>query len=288
MTITALTSLTKRPPIHSSGAALGQAALGRYNTAVMSPLTSFANGSLFGVRHGQGRPWILALHGWQRSHHDFDTVLQGLDAIALDLPGFGATPAPLEAWSTAEYASVLTPVLDEMADTIVVLGHSFGGRVSVHLAAAHPDRVGMQVLTSVPLTRTPGPRRRPPRGFRVGRALHRGHLLSDSRMEALRMKYGSTDYRNAVGILRPILVKAVNEDYLGPLSAFPNPVELVWGDADHDVPLTVAEIALKSCVLGHLEIVSSAGHLLPLTAAEPLRSVLLRCQSVITKTRETR
>jgi hypothetical protein len=52
----------------------------------MVPLTSFAGGTLFGVRHGQGRPWVLALHGWQRSHREFDAVPDGFDAIALDAP----------------------------------------------------------------------------------------------------------------------------------------------------------------------------------------------------------
>ena len=93
----------------------------------MVPLTTCAGGTLFVVRHGQGRPWVLALHGWQRSHREFDAVLDGFDAIALDLPGFGATPAPPAAWSTAEYAAAVAPVLDEMAETVVVPGHSFGG-----------------------------------------------------------------------------------------------------------------------------------------------------------------
>ena len=246
----------------------------------MAALTSFAGGTLFGARYGKGPPWVLALHGWQRSHRDFDAVLDGFDAIAVDLPGFGSTPAPPAAWSTVEYAAAVGPILDEMAETVVVLGHSFGGRVGVHLAAAHPDRIGAQVLTGVPLTRAPGPRRRAARRFRAGRALHRAHLVSDGRMEALRMKYGSADYRNALGVLRPILVKAVNEDYLGPLSAFPNPVELVWGEVDDEVPPVVAEIAVESCARGHLEIVPGSGHLTPQTATAALRSVLLRCQPV--------
>jgi pimeloyl-ACP methyl ester carboxylesterase len=216
------------------------------------------------------------LHGWQRSHRDFDAVLDGIDAIALDLPGFGATSAPSEAWSTAEYAAAVAPVLDEMAENVVVLGHSFGGKVGVHLAAAYPDRVGAQVLTGVPLTRPPGPQRRAPRSFRVGRVLHRAHLVSGKRMEALRMKYGSADYRNAVGILRPILVKAVNEDSLMALARYPNPVDLIWGESDTDVPTVVAQIALQHCARGHLEIVPGAGHMTPQSVPTALRSVLLR------------
>lgn len=241
----------------------------------MVPLISFAGGSLFGVRHGQGRPWVLALHGWQRSHGDFDAVLDGFDAIALDLPGFGSTPLPARAWSTAEYAATIAPVLDEMADSVVVIGHSFGGKISVHLAATHPDRVSAQVMTGVPLTRPPGPRRRAPRSFRIGRALHRAHLISEGRMEALRQKYGSVDYRNAAGILRPILVKSINEDSLAPLAEYPNPVELVWGATDGDVPLVVAQIAVDHCARGHLEIVPGVGHMTPHSASAALRSALL-------------
>lgn len=241
----------------------------------MVPLSSFASGHLFGVRHGQGRPWVLALHGWQRSHRDFDAVLDGFDAIALDLPGFGATPPPPSAWSTAEFAATIAPVLDEMADSVVIIGHSFGGKVSVHLAAVHPDRVSAQVLTGVPLTRPPGPRRRAPRSFRIGRTLRRAHLISDGRMEALRRKYGSADYRNAAGILRPILVKSINEDSLAPLAAYPNPVELVWGATDGDVPVVVAQIAVDHCARGHLEIVPGVGHMTPQSAPTALRSALL-------------
>ena len=63
-------------------------------------------------------------------------MLEGLDAIALDLPGFGVAQEPPAAWSTAEYASFVNPVLDDMAGgPVVVLGHSFGARVAVHLAA---------------------------------------------------------------------------------------------------------------------------------------------------------
>lgn len=250
------------------------------------PLSSFAGGRLFGARHaavggsndqGQRRPWVLALHGWQRTHRDFDAVLDGLDAIAVDLPGFGASPPPSEPWSTADYAASLTPLLEDMADTFVVLGHSFGGRVAVHLAAGHPDRVTAQVLTGVPLTRPPGlRRRRSPWRFRLGRALHRARLVSPARMEALRVRYGSEDYRAAVGVLRPILVKAVNEDYLAALAAFPHPTELVWGADDDQAPLAGAEAAVASCVQGRLTVVAGIGHFTPQRAVTELRAALER------------
>ena len=56
-------------------------------------LTSFAGAQLFGESYGAGTPVVLALHGWRRDHQDFVATLTepepALDAIALDLPGFG-------------------------------------------------------------------------------------------------------------------------------------------------------------------------------------------------------
>ena len=243
------------------------------------PLTTFAGGRLFGVRHGHDRPWVLALHGWQRSHRDFAPVLEGLDAIAVDLPGFGAAPEPPKPWSTAEYAEWVAPVLDELAERPVVLGHSFGGRVAVHLAAACAPRVGAQVLSGVPLVRPPGVGPRPtPVPFRVGRALHRAHLVGDRRMEALRRRYGSEDYRAVQGVMRQVLVKAVAEDggYGERLSAYPGPIELVWGAEDTVAPVAGAQAAVARCRQGRLCVVAGADHFTPRHAVAELRAAIER------------
>ena len=243
-------------------------------------LQAFANGRLFGAAFGSGRPSVLALHGWGRSSADFAATLEGLSAIALDLPGFGATPAPPEAWGAAGYAAAVAPVLDEMATPAVVVGHSFGGRVALHLAALHPDRVAGLVLTGVPLVRRPGaPSRRPALAFRVGRALHRRGLVSEERMEALRRRYGSADYRAATGVMRAVHVRVVNETYDDVLPLVACPVELVWGDDDTDVPVAVAEAARPRFPSATLDVVPGAGHHTPLTAPAALRGAIARLQA---------
>ncbi len=120
-------------------------------------LTSFADSHLFGESYGAGTPWVLALHGWRRDHRDFEAVLRhsGIDAIALDLPGFGSAAAPEEVWGSSDYAEAVAAVLDEMSAQVVVLGHSFGGRVAVHLAASHPDQIRGSCLDRSAATPTP-------------------------------------------------------------------------------------------------------------------------------------
>jgi pimeloyl-ACP methyl ester carboxylesterase len=233
---------------------------------------------LFAEQHGATPARVLALPGWMRLRADFRHVLDGYDALAVDLPGFGgASPEPRAAVGAAGYASIVAPALDACAARVVVLGHSFGGRVAVNLAVLHPDRVAALVLTGVPRLVAPERVPSPSTGFRVVRWLHRRGLVSDDRMESLRRSRGSDDYRNSTGVMRDVLVIAVNEHYEDLLPRVTCPVELVWGDDDTAAPLSVAERAAARFGDGAaLTIVAGAGHLTPLTAAPALRAALDR------------
>jgi pimeloyl-ACP methyl ester carboxylesterase len=170
-------------------------------------------------------------------------------------------------------------LLDEVQSPgpgLVVVGHSLGGRVAVRLAAARPELVRALVLTGAPLVPRAGGSRRPPAAYRVVRALHRGHLLSDARLEEARRRHGSADYRAAQGVMRDILVRLVNERYDDTLSALRCPVELVWGDDDTDVPVQSARALAERIPQAHLTLCAGAGHLLPLTAPAELRAAVQR------------
>lgn len=245
----------------------------------MAILRTFAGGRLFGSRLGDDPPQVLALHGWGRTHRDFDAALGAADpptaiaSVALDLPGFGASPPPDGGWGSAEYAECVAAVLDEMATPVVILGHSFGGRVAVHLAASRPEAVRALVLTGVPLLRL-APPRRPAAGYRLIRGLHRLDLVSERRLEAARRRYGSTDYGAAQGVMRQVHVRVVSESYEAQLLALQCPLRLVWGDDDTETPV---EIARRTAELTGAELVvcPHAGHLTPLTAPEALRASVL-------------
>jgi pimeloyl-ACP methyl ester carboxylesterase len=252
-------------------------------------LRSLAGGALFGEAWGPAPAQVLALHGWRRTHADFRQALGDgagpSGVLAPDLPGFGSTPPPPSPWGTAEYARTVAALFEgEAADLpgpTVVLGHSFGGRVAVVLAAARPELVRALVLTGVPLLRRPGPPRRPPIAYRLVRAMHRAGFVGEERMEAARQRHGSADYRAAKGVMREVLVRLVNERYEDALTRLSCPVELVWADDDTEAPLEVA--------LGVEELVPQAvltrcgpvGHLIPSTAPAALREATERALSTV-------
>ena len=238
-------------------------------------LRAFADGTIFGDAYGASPPRVLALHGWRRDRSDFREVLEGLDGVAVDLPGFGASPPPPSAWGGAEYARALEPVVAEMGSPIVVVGHSFGGRVAVHLAPAWPDRIAGVVLAGVPLLRVTTPPR-PPLWFRLAKTLNRIGFLSDEKMEERRRQAGSADYRASTGVMRDVFVRLVHETYEEQLKQIAAPVELVWGDDDTAAPLVIAERAAALLAHPSTTILPRAGHLTPLTAPDELRRAIVR------------
>ncbi|MGV8941121.1 MAG: alpha/beta fold hydrolase [Lysobacter sp.] len=92
-------------------------------------------------------PRVLALHGWLDNAASFIPLhahLPGIDLVALDMPGHGASDHLPEA---AEYTVVNTArAIFAAADALgweqfSLLGHSLGGAVASLMAAAAPQRI---------------------------------------------------------------------------------------------------------------------------------------------------
>ncbi len=237
-------------------------------------LSSFAGGRIYGESYGDAPARVVALHGWAHTHADFVQVLAGFDAIALDLPGSGATPEPTEPWGSPEYAALVADVLRDLPIPPIVLGHSLGGRIGVHLAATYPELLRGLVLTGAPLIRATAPVK-PKTGYRVVRWLHRRGVISEQRIEAARRKQGSSDYANATPAMRAVNVKLVNENYDAQIAAVRCPVRLVWGDDDTAAPLVGAkELEARFDGNAVLTVVPGAGHQTWQTAVPQLRAAV--------------
>lgn len=92
---------------------------------------------------------MLALHGLTGHGRRWQQLADYLPEIAIaapDLIGHGRSSwaAP---WTLDANVAALAALLDADADgPLLVVGHSFGGAVALHLAAARPDRVAALLL----------------------------------------------------------------------------------------------------------------------------------------------
>ena len=243
-------------------------------------MLSLLPGDLYGEKVGDGPVQLLFLHGWGRSHRDAAPIfasplLAGVTTVAVDLPGFGATPLPEEIWGSREYAAALIPLVESFDRPIVVIGHSRGGAIAVCLAAKRPDLVRGVIATGAPLLRL-NSNQRAPLTYRMLRFGAKHGFVSAARLEAAKDRFGSADYRAASGALRDILVRVVNESYEEELSALSCPLELVWGREDDAVPVAVAEAVTEKVMRANLTVVEGIGHQTPSGCAQVLAEAAAR------------
>jgi pimeloyl-ACP methyl ester carboxylesterase len=192
---------------------------------------------------GQNRR-IFWAHGWGQNRRAMAALAHTFqpfgDQILMDFPGFGDAPPPPGPWGTAEYADWAADVIraEPAGPQNIWVGHSFGCRVGLQLAARHPDLLDrMCLIAGAGLKR----RRSPIEQARVTcriytyKALKRLAPLVGMDTDRLRERFGSADYRNA-GAMREILVKVVGEDLSDVARQVTCPVQLIYGDKDTETP----------------------------------------------------
>ncbi|MDQ3985750.1 MAG: alpha/beta hydrolase [Actinomycetota bacterium] len=190
---------------------------------------------------GEGPP-VVVLHGWGgrvESMHPVIECLSDYRVVGLDLPGFGDSPVPAGAWGTADYAQFVADVLEDRGVRgAYFVGHSFGAKISLYIAATHDFLVrrlvvvGSSGLTSAPSLRVRAKRVASRTARLAGGLGPPGRRLKDWVYERI----ASRDYKDA-GPMRSIMVKVVNEDISHLLPRIKAATLLVWGTEDDAVPL---------------------------------------------------
>ena len=188
-------------------------------------------------------------HGWGQDRRALSSLAEALSGqgshLLLDFPGFGESPAPSHAWDTGDYADAAAELLANRppAAKTIWVGHSFGCRVGLQLAARHPESVSGLFLIAgagLPRQRSVPERVRLSARVRTFKALKCAAPLLGLDVEALRRRFGSADYANA-GEMRAVLAKVVKEDLSDVARQVRCPVHLVYGENDSETPPDIGE-----------------------------------------------
>jgi pimeloyl-ACP methyl ester carboxylesterase len=211
------------------------------------------------------------LHGWGGEIASFGPIpailADRFDVVALDLPGFGMTPLPDRPWGTENYADLVADCLRQLElGPVTLVGHSFGGKTSILVAAQHPELVRRLVLVDSAGIR---PKRGPSYYLRVyalksARGIASLPLFSAARKPLLDRVYaalGSADYRAAADpVLRGTLVRVVNEDIRDQLPLIQAPTLLIWGSEDQDTPVADGRLMEKLIPDAGMVVIQGTGH----------------------------
>lgn len=199
---------------------------------------------------GKGKEPVLLLHGWGQSAQALRPLGEALGCQyqlhLLDLPGFGKSAAPSEAWDSSQYANcVLDYLKGQGIERCSIVGHSFGGKVALRLCIEEGSRVNKLVLmaSSGLQPRRSGLKKLRMQGIKALRAVTKGwdRLFRTEYFEQRFVpRFASTDYLNA-GPMRPTLVKTLREDLEPRLREVKSDTLLLWGDSDTETPAEMAQ-----------------------------------------------
>lgn len=239
----------------------------------------------------KAKPAIVFGHGWGRSYRDFIPVAEALAPVAssylVDFPGFGDSPRPDETWGTEDYADHMVSYLREAQGLTEYswVGHSFGGRVGMRIAARNDNPIQHLVLVAsagVPRTRTMMQKwrgRQKGWEFKVRKSMAK----TPDALDALEKQYGSLDYIHSREIgMRDIFVRTVNEDQTHTLHLIDCPTTLIYGGLDFETPVEIGEkiaagIANAKLIVcphyDHISILDRGRHQIALSIKEQLATI---------------
>ncbi|MDE6310425.1 MAG: alpha/beta hydrolase [Muribaculaceae bacterium] len=199
---------------------------------------------------------VIILHGWgcrASTMNLFEqTVLDrcpGTAVYNLDLPGFGSSSEPAEVFGIEDYVRVLETFVHRLGLlNPILIGHSFGGRMSILYSSRNAvervilvDAAGIKPRRSLKyygkVYSFKAAKRLLP--FIVGRS------RASKVIDRWRGKAGSSDYASASPRMRAILSKVVNEDLTSCLPKIKAPTLLIWGENDTATPLRDARLMEK-------------------------------------------
>ena len=188
---------------------------------------------------------LVFLHGWGQNIDMMMPIAKPFikrnNVLIIDLPGFGLSDEPNYEWDIYEYADMVHSLVEKLKiDNPILIGHSFGGKISLCYATKYKTR--KLVLLASPFRKKIKKLSFKVRMFKL---LKKIPILKGLANYA--KKYvGSTDYRNATPKMRNILVKHVNLDLTNELSKIKCPTLLIWGTRDTEVDYEDALVLEKS------------------------------------------
>ena len=188
-------------------------------------------------QYGTGSDVIL-LHGWGQNIEMMDPLGKKLKEnhriTIIDLPGFGLSSEPESVLEVPDYADIVHELLEELnIHNPILIGHSFGGRVSICYAAVYPTK--KIVLFGSPCVRHEHKSMKQTL-FKIMKKI----IIFKPFINILKKHLGSTDYKNATPKMRDILVKTVNLDLSEYAKKITCEALLIWGENDTAVPLDEA------------------------------------------------
>ena len=214
---------------------------------------------------------LVILHGWQSSKEKWQQVKryvedENIKVIVPDLPGFKPETTLSKAWNLNDYVEWVKDY-PEVAEGFFLLGHSFGGRISIKFAEKYPDKLkGLILVSAAGIKRDSFSKKFLGLGAKVAKDLkiEEMQIIKDFwklfRKIFYRYILRKTDYLQTSGYLKETIKNVLNEDLTPLLDKISIPTLILWGEKDKITPLKDAYLMKKRIKNSKLKILEKIGH----------------------------
>jgi pimeloyl-ACP methyl ester carboxylesterase len=218
-------------------------------------------------KSGEG-PIILFLHGWSDNSVTFEPLINILpkkyQILLLDLPGFGGTQVPEQAWGLDDYASFVAAWLKKIGVNRVntIVAHSNGGSIAIKGLSTGKIKAEKLVLIA-----SAGVRNRQKTRKQLLKAVAKGgkaatFFLPGGTKQRVRRRFYESIGSDATLLpkLEETFRKVVAEDVQADAARLKLPTLLIYGDSDKKTPLGHGKLLAGAIVNSQLVPVADTGH----------------------------
>ena len=264
---------------------------------------------------GDGKIPIVLLHGWGVSSDKYLELAKEINIqypisniFIPDLPGFGKSEEPRENWKLDDFVEFIDEfikrvnkksgfelvknILEKMQDgstglssqrsqRLILIGHSFGGRVAIKYAAKYPKKIDKLILTGAAGIKHKLTIKQ--KVFfilaKTGKAFFSLPIINNFQKPAHKIfskiaRGRKKDYYNASPRMKEIMKNVLAEDLMDYLGKIKSPTLLVWGREDKTTPLADGEIMNEKIKNSKLVVVDGANHSLPYQKPEEFAEII--------------
>ena len=234
---------------------------------------------LFYARQGKrpgapaGLPNVVLIHGAASSHLDWPAALRRLPEATVyvpDLPGHGRSAGPGRD-SISAYAATITQFMAALAlEKVVLVGHSMGGAIALHIGQQPPPQVvGLVIVGSgawLPVSPAILDHVQDDFAATMGRIAH--YEWAKDAPAGLREAGRARLLQNAPSTVYHDLLACAHFDLRPQLGRIQLPTLVIAGEADRMTPLALSQQLVEGLPQAELLVVPGGGHMMALEQPE--------------------
>ncbi len=205
---------------------------------------------------------VVLLHGWGGNHLSLSPLAGAFNEyniLSVDFFGFGQSDKPSRDFDIYSYSGAVKGLIEFLElQNIILVGHSFGGRVSIILGYEIRELIDTIILIdSAGIKPRTTPRKFVKKiNYKFVKFLVKHNLKANKCLS----KYGSNDYKQLDDSDKIVFNKIVNEHLEKYLSYIECQTLIIWGDKDCDTPIYMAKKLNKHIKNSKLYVIQNATH----------------------------